>query len=390
MKMVYVHPAIRNYRETLFRKLGEHNFEFLFTSRSLLGSYAAKETEELLARFSYPWFQARNQDHISRERKRLPFSNFSFDLWRVFRYQVVLFSGLTSIPFLLTALPLRLLGKRVLLFDETWKYQSEIRVYRLMRPYVGFLVRRCVNAIVPASTKACEMFAQEFQVPIDRLFPAYNTTIDLQTVPRNEERADEIRSRIQTVAQGRKVILYLARIVRYKALDVLIEAIAQTPDDCCLLVVGSGEFQAECEAIVCRMGLAERVHFLGACLADESLYYYIAADIFVLPSRFLPNEPVSNESWGFTVNEAMSLEIPVVSTTAVAAAHDLIEDGVTGMLAQENDVESLAAKINFLLEDATRRQEIGRQGRLRLLERCNYEENFVAYQNALNKATGKR
>ncbi len=383
MKKLYVHPAIRDYREPLFRKLGDSGFHFLFTFINPSNTHAGQTTQEILAVFPYPYRQAH-------EIKSLPFSNFSFDILRVFRYQAVIFSGLTSLPFLLTALPLQLLGRRILLFDETWKYQNEIRIYRLMRPYVAFLVRRCVDAIVPASTKACEMFAQEFHVPTERLFPAYNTTIDLQTVPRHEEREEEIGARIQAVARGRKVILYLARIVRYKALDVLIQAIAQTPDDCCLLVVGSGEFQAECEAVVCRLGLAERVHFLGSCLADESLYYYLAADIFVLPSRFLPTEAVNNESWGFTVNEAMSLEIPVVSTTAVAAAHDLIEDGVTGMLAQENDVESLAAKINFLLENETRRKAIGKQGRLRLLERCNYEQNLAAYQNALSKATGKR
>lgn len=380
MKKLYVHPAIRDYREPLFHRLGANGFEFLFTFINPIGTHTGKSTRQILERFPYHFRQAR-------ELKKLPVSNFSLDLLHAFRYQVIVFSCLTSIPFLLLALPLRLLGKKILLFDETWRYQHEIGMYRRLLPFVKFLVRRCVGAVVPAGTKAKEMFAQEFGVAEDRLFPAYNTTIDLQTVPLDPEQQSKISTRVQEAAQGRTVLLYLARIVRYKALDVLIHAMTQIPEDACLVVVGSGDFQAECEELTQRLGLSKRVHFLGPCLTEESPFFYRASDLFVLPTRFLPSEAVNCESWGFTVNEALSLEIPVVATTAVGASYDLIEDGVTGMMAQENDPESLAAKIRFLLDDPRRREEIGKAGRVRLLERCSYAQNESAYQNALQRVT---
>jgi glycosyltransferase involved in cell wall biosynthesis len=380
MKKLYVHPAIRDYREPLFRRLGEAGFHFLFTYINPINTHAGKSTRQILASFPYRFYQAR-------ELKKLPVSNFSLDLLQVFRYQVVVFSSLTSIPFMLLALPLRILGKKILLFDETWRYQNEVKSYRLMRPWIAFLVKRCVGAFIPAGTKAKEMFQQEFGVASDRLFPAYNTTVDLQSIPSNSEQQANIRARVQEAANGRTTILYLARIVRYKALDVLIHAMTQIPEDACLIVVGNGPFQAECEELVGRLGLEKRVHFLGPCLTEESPYFYQASDVFVLPTRFLLSEAVNCESWGFTINEAMSLEIPVVATTAVGAAYDLIEDGKTGMMAEENNPDSLAEKIRFLLADPARRREIGRQGRVRLLERCSYTQNEAAYRDAVRRVT---
>ena len=126
--------------------------------------------------------------------------------------------------------------------------------------------------------------------------------------------------------------------------------------------------------------------FLGSCQSDETPYFYLNSDIFVLPTRFLLSEPVNCESWGFTVNEAMSLEVPIVATTAVGSAFDLIVDGETGMLAEENNHLHLAEKINYLLVDNERRLSIAKKGKERLFELCSYEKNFEAYRSAVDYA----
>jgi glycosyltransferase involved in cell wall biosynthesis len=94
--------------------------------------------------------------------------------------------------------------------------------------------------------------------------------------------------------------------------------------------------------------------------------------------------------WGNTVNEAMSLEVPTVLTDAVGASADVIEDGISGMQARQGDPESLAAKLAFLLEDDLRRRAIGKRGRTALLEKCNYDQNFGAFEQALDRATAGR
>jgi glycosyltransferase involved in cell wall biosynthesis len=104
----------------------------------------------------------------------------------------------------------------------------------------------------------------------------------------------------------------------------------------------------------------------------------------------MPGEIVNCEMWGNTVNEAMSLEVPTVLTDAVGASADIIVDGVSGMQACQGDPISLAEKLNFLLTDDVRRGEIGKRGRTALLEKCNYDQNFGAFEQALGWATGQR
>ncbi|HZT43006.1 MAG TPA: glycosyltransferase family 4 protein [Chthonomonadaceae bacterium] len=382
MKCLYVHPAIRNYREPLFQKLGEMGMHFLFSSSGSLGEHAIKETADILARFPYPYHQAR-------EMRALPVSDFSLDLMRVFRYDLVIFSH-TTLPLLMYARWLKWMGKRVLLFDVMWRYPHEVKKFRLAYPFIRSVVNRSVDAIIAGGSKSKAMYMQEFAVPEEKLFVAYETTTDLMQVPRCERTAGEIEMRVRALAGSRKVVLYLGRLVEYKGLDVLIRAMAQLPEDACLIVVGSGPFGPLCEQMTCEMGLTDRVHFLGGCAVDETLYYYLQADVFVLPARFQLHETVNCEAWGFTVNEAMSLEVPVVATTAVGAAFDLICDGETGMLAEENDADSLAAKINSLLADEARRKQIGKQGRAWLMERCRYEQSFQAYQAAIAYAIMRR
>jgi glycosyltransferase involved in cell wall biosynthesis len=383
MKTLFVHPAIRTYHEPLFNRLGASGVEFLFSAINDPKTHMGVETAQVLSRFRHPYRQAK-------EIQGLPFGNLSTDLWRVFRYDVVLFSFLTSIPFLFCALPLKLLGKKVVLFDETWRYPYDVKRYKPFLPLVRFLVRRCVASFVVASSNSKTMFTQEFGVPAEKIAIAYHSTVDFGELPRDPARMEAVRARVQAVAQRRKVILYLARIVEYKGLDVLIRAVAALPESACLIVVGGGPFQAECERLVSELNLSARVHFLGSCLSDESLYYHRNADIFVLPSRFMPGDIVNCEMWGNTVNEAMSLEVPTVLTDAVGASADVIVDGVSGMQAVQGDASSLAEKLAFLLADDPRRVAIGKQGRIALLEKCNYDQNFGAFEQALRRATGTR
>jgi glycosyltransferase involved in cell wall biosynthesis len=113
------------------------------------------------------------------------------------------------------------------------------------------------------------------------------------------------------------------------------------------------------------------------------VHYYGACDLFVLPTRFLLTEPVNCESWGFTVNEAMSLGVPVVATTAVGAAYDLIVPGETGAMAEAGDPDDLAAKLAPLVADAELRRRIGAAGRERLARVCSYDQSFAAFREAL-------
>ena len=87
------------------------------------------------------------------------------------------------------------------------------------------------------------------------------------------------------------------------------------------------------------------------------------ADVFVHPCLWRPHERVKGEAWGFAVNEAMAAGLPVITTTAVAAAYDLIEDGVSGYVVAPGDHGAIAQRLITLFEDRALRERMAAMAR---------------------------
>lgn len=89
---------------------------------------------------------------------------------------------------------------------------------------------------------------------------------------------------------------------------------------------------------------------------DKELCYE-DSDIFIFPTY--------NEAFGLVLVEAMSHELPCV-TTDEGSIPDIVEDGVSGLIAKRKDSESLAFCIEKLINDKALRQKIGTAGRKRV------------------------
>jgi N-acetyl-alpha-D-glucosaminyl L-malate synthase BshA len=125
-----------------------------------------------------------------------------------------------------------------------------------------------------------------------------------------------------------------------------------------LTLVGDGPDQAACRSLARELGIAERVHFLGE--RDVLPELLAPADVFVLSS--------SEESFGLSALEAMSCGTPVVATR-VGGVSEVIDDGISGFLAEVDDIEGFAAKLSLLLFEPARAERMGRAARLTAEER---------------------
>jgi glycosyltransferase involved in cell wall biosynthesis len=384
-KILYIHPAIRIYRVGIFEKLAQKlNVEFLWSEdMSKNNNHIFEEVNRILKNTNIKYTQAK-------EIHKFPVNDFSWTLFKLpFQgYKVYIFSNITGVPYLLLAPFLKLFGKKIILFDELWKYPIEVNKYKKIYPYIRFLSKYCLDGVVTAGSKAKEFYINDLGFAEDKIAIAYNTTIDTKEYVKEEELNKIIKDKLDNTT-SKKRLLYLGRIVKYKGLDILIEAMKDINQEYDLVVIGDGEFKVECEKLVDELGLKNRVHFLGSCLSNEAPYYYKNSDIFVLPTRFRLDANVQIESWGFTVNEAMALEIPVVTTTAVGSGFDLIKDGITGGLAKAGDVNSLIEKINFIIEN-NQDNKIGKNAREHLLKVCNYEDNYLAYEKIIKKVMNEK
>lgn len=98
----------------------------------------------------------------------------------------------------------------------------------------------------------------------------------------------------------KKVLLFVGRLIDIKNLDLLLNAFARVVNgysETVLLLVGEGERRAALESLALRLGIREKVHFVGKKQGRELYAFYNLGQVFVLPSYY--------ERFGAVVNEAL-------------------------------------------------------------------------------------
>ena len=150
--------------------------------------------------------------------------------------------------------------------------------------------------------------------------------------------------------EGVPLVLSLGRHHPNKAFDVLLEAMV-TQSSLWLWLAGDGPERATLEAQAARLGVADRVRFLG-WLADAG-GAIASADVVAVPSR---HEPLGN-----VVLEAWSFAKPVVAAASTGPS-TLIDDGIDGRLVPIDDPSALAAALADITGSAEIAQAFGKAG----------------------------
>jgi len=135
-----------------------------------------------------------------------------------------------------------------------------------------------------------------------------------------------------------------------KNLDTVLKALVQVPD-LHLAIAGITEGSPYLQ-LAASLGLQERVHFLG--LRRDIPDLMKAVDFLVFPSRYEP--------FGLVVIEAMASGLPVITASSTGAA-DLVKPESGIVVADSDDVESLAQAMLTLSSDRHLRQTMGEAAR---------------------------
>lgn len=180
-------------------------------------------------------------------------------------------------------------------------------------------------------------------------------------------------------ASGDLLMVSVARLEPQKNPLGLLEAFAAAGvgASCRLLLAGDGSLRRETEAKAAALGIAERVRFLGA--RTDVAEMLAACDLFVLASDW-EGSPVS-------ILEAMASGLPVIAT-AVGGVPELVEDGVSGLLAPPGDAVALAAALRRLASDPEARRRFGQAGRERA-ERFGAGRMVAAYAELFERLARK-
>jgi glycosyltransferase involved in cell wall biosynthesis len=103
--------------------------------------------------------------------------------------------------------------------------------------------------------------------------------------------------------------------------------------------------------------LKHRIEFAGFQPVERLPQFFAAADIFVLPSL--------HDGWGVVVNQALAAGLPIICSSAVGAACDLVTPGWNGSTVAPGDSAALADAIRALAADVRLRQAFGENSRRR-------------------------
>jgi len=129
-----------------------------------------------------------------------------------------------------------------------------------------------------------------------------------------------------------------------------------------LIVAGDGAMLSDLQELAVNLGVADRIHWLGYCADPARLLQ--ASDIFVLAS--------TGEAFGLVLAEAMACGVPVVGSRS-GAIPEIVEDGLTGLLATPRNEVSFADAIEKLARDPKLRKDMGAKSLARVREKFSLE-----------------
>jgi glycosyltransferase involved in cell wall biosynthesis len=203
------------------------------------------------------------------------------------------------------------------------------------------------------------VFYQAIGIPADRIFMMpyavdnrrFTAASRLSVSERREIRAS------LGVGDGRPIILYSAKLQPRKRPDDLLRAAAMLNKECVpfqLAMIGSGEMELGLHAAARQLCLTN-VSFAGFINQSVLPRYYGACDVFVLPS--------TDEPWGLAINEAMCAGLPIVASSEIGCAPDLLRAGSNGFLFPGGNIAALAEALRSLIADGGLRERMGQVSR---------------------------
>ena len=253
---------------------------------------------------------------------RLRHEGFDFDLIDAHYFYpdgvaAALLAGWLSKPFVVTAR-----GSDIHSISEQWLPRQMIlaaarRAYRS----IG-VCQALVDDLARKGADPSRLVAIRNGVDLERFIP----------LPR-----DGIRAKLK-LPDAAPLLLSVGHLIELKGNHLTLGALLELPH-AYLIVIGEGEERFKLEQLAARLGVAERVRFVGSVPNVELAQWYSAADILVLAS--------SREGWPNVLLESMACGTPVIATRTWGTP-EVVSQPAAGRLLERRDAASIAQAIREL------------------------------------------
>ncbi|AZU64483.1 glycosyltransferase family 4 protein [Neobacillus mesonae] len=210
-----------------------------------------------------------------------------------------------------------------------------------------------------------------FAYPFTSLFSK-----DILVNPIKIDLKNKIKSKLNINEE--KVILSIGRFIDVKGFDILLKCCGNLPKNYGIYIVG-GEPTRYFLEIKNNLKLTN-VHFIGFKSKEDLNDYYLASDIFVLPTR--------GDIWGLVVNEAMANGLPVITTNKCIAGLELIVNNINGFIVPVNNTEILTNKIIEVTENGEMLKRMSKNN-IEKIQTYSIENMAYEHMNIFNTILNK-
>lgn len=224
------------------------------------------------------------------------------------------------------------------------KYRADFERFMPIKAVVDYLIRDVVDFY----NQADEVWIP--QASVEETLREYGYRGKIEVVDNgndfagtfSEEERKQVRLQLGLKADE-PLLLFVGQHIYEKNLDFLLRSVALLKDmPFRMFFIGTGYAASALQELARHLGLENRVSFLGRIIEREQLRrYYLAADLFLFPSRY-DNAPL-------VVREAAALHTPSLMLEG-STASAVIRNGENGFLTTEN-TEEYAGRIRSILQD---------------------------------------
>lgn len=235
----------------------------------------------------------------------------------------------------------------------------------------GHLIKYLLPCLVRAVSRKARMFIAPTEKTA-RLLKTFHISIPVSVIPSAINDAfftdncvcyrEELRKK-HGIEKDECIFMYLGRVAKEKNIEELLDyASCEEMKDYRILIAGDGPYRSKLERYCKKLGISDRIIFIGMVPPKEVQKYYAAGDIFINSSL--------SETQGLTYLEAMSCSLPVLCRYDTCL-DGVVENGKNGFVF--NNKEEFLRYAKLLAEDSLLRKTVGEKAKKTIVD--NYSSD---------------
>ncbi|MFC1540659.1 glycosyltransferase family 4 protein [Candidatus Margulisiibacteriota bacterium] len=241
-----------------------------------------------------------------------------------------------------------------------------------IRKYIAKQGLLTVAKCICPSKASASLLASNYAIDKNRVITIYNGVAQKNV---SESELEEMRDQYRL--SGKRILVYVSRLVRKKGLEILINAFKEVSgviSDLRLMIIGDGYLMNELKDQADDLKIADNIIFTGYQMNIDK--FLKVAEVAVVPSL--------DESLPYSISEAMVYGKPIIATRVGGTPEQMGDDA--GLLIPPGDIKALSSAIINIVSDKELAGRLGNNARVRANKMFSMEKMLNEYENMLQES----